>query len=282
MCNIIRLGGGGGDLDQIQFTQNGTYVAEDYGIDGFYRCFVQVKPALGQIEATKNGVYNAEDYGVDGFERCVVNVGGGATIKNDFFSLTLGEETQTIKESGYYLIVVYGGGGNGNAVNITLPQGRTADCSGKYWINAAWYGAVSFAVVELQANDVVTMNNGNNSYDNSSTKAIYRLLNFPTINNIIDSSYKTDATADRINILSQDITLPASGNVLILFGLGGRTQLHQIESRANGYLFAGSFSRGGYVNGVGYYDVSDMPTIRLEESDGGGSYIIALGVNGNE
>lgn len=72
MSNIIRLGGGGGDLDQIQFTQNGTYVAEDYGIDGFYRCFVEVQPNVDQIKLTQDGEYLASTYGIDGFYKVIV------------------------------------------------------------------------------------------------------------------------------------------------------------------------------------------------------------------
>ena len=78
MSNIIRLGGGGGDLDQIQFTQNGTYVAEDYGIDGFYRCFVQVEPDLDQIKFTEDGEYLASSYGIDGFYKVIVATNEGA------------------------------------------------------------------------------------------------------------------------------------------------------------------------------------------------------------
>lgn len=101
MSNIIRLGGGGGDLDQIQFTQNGDYYAEDYGIDGFYACYVRVNAALDQIKLTQNGVYLASTYGLDGFNKVTVAAGGGFNeILDIIFPASMIGETWTVEATG--------------------------------------------------------------------------------------------------------------------------------------------------------------------------------------
>lgn len=84
MSNIIRIGGGGGDLEQIQITRNGTYNAADYEIDGFNICIVDVEPNTDEIILTDNGVYMASDYNVDGFDKVTVNLSrtGGLNANN--------------------------------------------------------------------------------------------------------------------------------------------------------------------------------------------------------
>lgn len=65
------------DLEDISISENGTYYADDEGVDGFSVVRVNVSGGEGQLitkEITANGTYNAIDDNADGYSQVIVNV----------------------------------------------------------------------------------------------------------------------------------------------------------------------------------------------------------------
>lgn len=196
---------------------------------------------------------------------------------NDYNTST---ETYTVTEDGYYLVVVSSGAGNGDAVDITLPQGIQADYSNKFMLSAAWYGAVYIIVAHLTTGDTVSMTVGTNTYSVTARKTVFKLVNFPDITQLLSNSLKTDGVENNI---STDITLPSSGKALIIAGCNGRELRYSFETGTEcGYSFLTSGIGGrtipytGFLR-VGYFEVDNLPYLTTSAADGGLSWLIALG-----
>lgn len=189
-------------------------------------------------------------------------------------------ETYTVTEDGYYLVVVSSGAGNGDAVNITLPQGVQADYSNKFMLSSAWYGAVYIIVAHLTTGDTVSMTVGTNTYAVTARKTVFKLVNFPNITQLLSNSIKTDGVENNI---STDITLPSSGKALIIAGCNGKELRYSFETGTEcGYSFLTSGIGGrtipytGFLR-VGYFEVDKLPYLTTSAADGGLSWLIALG-----
>lgn len=83
--NVNMSGGGGGAvLGQKTITVNGTYDAEDDGLDGYDQVTVNVPvPTLGTKSITENGTYSAASDNLGGYSSVTVNVEASGDITPD-------------------------------------------------------------------------------------------------------------------------------------------------------------------------------------------------------
>lgn len=202
-----------------------------------------------------------------------------ADISIVYDSTTLGAETYTISDDGYYLIVVSGAGNNGNATDFTLPTSAMIYFEQKFmYSNANWYGAVKVAFASLTASDVISMNNGVATYSETQRKSIFRLTDIPYMTNLISYSIKTEINNDIVD----DLTLPESGNVFIIGGCNGRNTRYDYTTGTEcGYstLTGGIGGRNIPVAGflrIGYFNVNNLPKLNVAGGDGGLSWLLAL------
>lgn len=178
---------------------------------------------------------------------------------------TSGSSTFTITEDGTYLIIAsnsYQG-----SRSITLPQGRTATIDEDI---ETTYG-MTVIVVDLQANDVVTMSATPSTWA-AFSKQIYKLTNI-SVSSVDDTEAKNDG--------SQTFSVSASGDYLVVGLCFGRldanyrddTSETKSSNNINNKVGVNTITRVFADNGA------NIPELNLYGYDGGGDFFISMNIN---
>lgn len=178
---------------------------------------------------------------------------------------TSGSSTFTVAESGTYMIIV--SNSLGGSRSVTLPQGRTA------LFNEAietTYGS-TVVIVELQANDVITMSASPDQWV-AFSKQIYKINNF---------AVSSVAVKDAQNDTSDSYSRTGSGKEMAIGICFGRTSADFYESTIE-YKSVRSLMNKNGVNTITHIyidEISNTPTIELYGFDGGGINYISFNIS---